>query len=113
MLGVSVPALRCLPVLLDPSADIGITIGADVNSTNDGLHLNNQGSGNISVTTLKGFNINTAGFVIVGMFIVTWAAAILIWRYAHIEERWSARLQGAGGKETPLSPPWAGAGASD
>jgi nickel/cobalt transporter (NiCoT) family protein len=41
------------------------------------------------------FNINTAGFVIVGMFIVTWAAAILIWRYAHIEERWSARLQAA------------------
>jgi len=41
------------------------------------------------------FNINTAGFVIVGMFIVTWAAAILIWRFAHIEERWSARLQTA------------------
>jgi len=39
------------------------------------------------------FNINTAGFVIVGMFIVTWIAAILIWRYAHIEEKWSARLQ--------------------
>ena len=53
------------------------------------------------------FNINTAGFVIVGMFILTWAAAILIWRYAHIEERWTARLQGVGGTETPLSPPWA------
>jgi len=53
------------------------------------------------------FNINTAGFVIVGMFIVTWAAAIIIWRYAHIEERWTARLQGVGGTETPLSPPWA------
>ncbi len=39
------------------------------------------------------FNINTAGFIIVGMFIVTWAAAILIWKYARIEERWSARLQ--------------------
>ncbi len=39
------------------------------------------------------FNINTAGFIIVGMFIVTWAAAILIWKYAHIEERWTARLQ--------------------
>jgi nickel/cobalt transporter (NiCoT) family protein len=38
------------------------------------------------------FNINTAGFVIVGMFIATWIGAILIWRYAHIEERWSARL---------------------
>jgi nickel/cobalt transporter (NiCoT) family protein len=41
------------------------------------------------------FNINTAGFIIVGMFIVTWAAAILIWRYAHIEQRWTARLQTA------------------
>jgi nickel/cobalt transporter (NiCoT) family protein len=42
------------------------------------------------------FNINTAGFIIVGMFILTWAAAILVWRYAHIEERWTARLQSAG-----------------
>ena len=39
------------------------------------------------------FNINTAGFIIVGMFILTWAAAILIWKYARIEERWTARLQ--------------------
>jgi high-affinity nickel-transport protein len=38
------------------------------------------------------FNINTVGFVIVGMFLVTWAAAMLIWRYGHIEEKWSARL---------------------
>jgi nickel/cobalt transporter (NiCoT) family protein len=39
------------------------------------------------------FDINKAGFVIVGMFVVTWAAAMLIWRYGHIEERWMARLQ--------------------
>ena len=39
------------------------------------------------------FNINTAGFVIVGMFIVTWLAAVLIWRFGHIEEKWGARLQ--------------------
>ena len=39
------------------------------------------------------FNINTAGFVIVGMFVVTWAAAMAIWRYGRIEERWSARLR--------------------
>jgi nickel/cobalt transporter (NiCoT) family protein len=56
-------------------------------------------------TFIEGFNINTAGFVIVGMFIVTWVAAVLIWRYGHIEEKWTARLQqGAGVKETPLSP---------
>jgi high-affinity nickel-transport protein len=39
------------------------------------------------------FNINTAGFVIVGMFVVTWTVAMLIWRYGHIEEKWSARLR--------------------
>jgi nickel/cobalt transporter (NiCoT) family protein len=42
------------------------------------------------------FNINTAGFVIVGLFILTWAGAMLIWRYGHIEERWTARMRGAG-----------------
>jgi nickel/cobalt transporter (NiCoT) family protein len=39
------------------------------------------------------FNINTAGFVIVGMFVATWAAAILVWRYGHIEQKWSARMR--------------------
>jgi high-affinity nickel-transport protein len=42
------------------------------------------------------FNINTAGFVIVGMFIATWAVAMLVWRHGHIEEKWSARLQAGG-----------------
>ena len=41
------------------------------------------------------FNINTAGFVIVGMFVLTWLAAVLIWRFGRIEERWTARLQPA------------------
>jgi nickel/cobalt transporter (NiCoT) family protein len=35
------------------------------------------------------FNINTAGFVIVGLFLATWLAALLIWRFARIEEKWS------------------------
>src|SRR3984957_1239371 len=39
------------------------------------------------------FDINKAGFVIVGMFIFPWAPAMVIWRYGHIEEKWSARLQ--------------------
>jgi high-affinity nickel permease len=33
------------------------------------------------------------GFVIVAMFIVTWLAAMLIWRYGQIEEKWTARLR--------------------
>jgi nickel/cobalt transporter (NiCoT) family protein len=43
---------------------------------------------------MENFDINKAGFVIVGMFIVTWATAMLVWRYGHIEERWTARLAG-------------------
>jgi high-affinity nickel-transport protein len=38
------------------------------------------------------FDINQAGFVIVGMFIVTWAGALAFWRFGHIEERWTAKL---------------------
>jgi nickel/cobalt transporter (NiCoT) family protein len=64
---------------------------------------------------LNHFNLNTAGFVIVGMFIVTWLAALLIWRYAHIEEKWSARLEGAGAltvcRPSELAAPDARAGA--
>jgi high-affinity nickel-transport protein len=42
---------------------------------------------------LRHFNLNVAGFVIVGLFLSTWAAALLIWRYGHLEERWSSRMQ--------------------
>jgi high-affinity nickel-transport protein len=36
------------------------------------------------------FNLNTAGFVIVGMFVLTWLVALLIWRLGRIEDKWSA-----------------------
>jgi nickel/cobalt transporter (NiCoT) family protein len=38
-------------------------------------------------------DINLLGFVIVAMFVATWAIAIVIWRVGRIEERWSAHLQ--------------------
>ena len=41
------------------------------------------------------FSINKAGFVIVGMFVVTWSAALAFWKFGHVEERWSAKLQHA------------------
>jgi high-affinity nickel-transport protein len=45
-------------------------------------------------------NINTLGYVIVGLFVLTWAVALLIWRFAHIEERWT----GAVLREGPVPP---------
>ena len=73
-----------------------------------GLHL--QEIQSLSQTSgfwgfMYNFDINKAGFVIVGMFVVTWAAALLIWRYGHIEEKWSARLRAGQTAGTPLSPP--------
>jgi nickel/cobalt transporter (NiCoT) family protein len=50
---------------------------------------------------MENFNINTAGFVIVGMFVLTWAVALCIWKYGRVEEKWSARLRPS---ETSLSP---------
>ena len=42
---------------------------------------------------MAGFNINTAGFVIVGMFVLTWIVALAIWRIGNVEEKWSAKLK--------------------
>jgi nickel/cobalt transporter (NiCoT) family protein len=39
---------------------------------------------------LGGLNLNIVGFVIVGMFVVTWAIALLVWRYGRIEEKWTS-----------------------
>jgi high-affinity nickel-transport protein len=44
---------------------------------------------------LENINLNLLGFVIVAMFVATWAIALSIWRYGRIEERWSAHLQDA------------------
>jgi high-affinity nickel-transport protein len=41
---------------------------------------------------LAAININTVGFIIVGLFVATWAIALAIWRFARIEERWSIDL---------------------
>jgi high-affinity nickel-transport protein len=44
-------------------------------------------------TDMAGFNINTAGFVIVGMFLLTWGVAFLVWKYGSVEERWSLNMR--------------------
>jgi high-affinity nickel-transport protein len=39
---------------------------------------------------VSGIDINTMGYVIVGLFVLTWAVALLVWRLGRIEERWGA-----------------------
>ena len=46
----------------------------------------------------ENIDINVLGFVIVGIFIATWAVALSVWRFGRIEERWNAHL---GDSEAP------------
>jgi nickel/cobalt transporter (NiCoT) family protein len=39
---------------------------------------------------VSAININTLGYIIVGLFALTWAVALAIWRWGRIEERWTA-----------------------
>jgi len=43
----------------------------------------------------QSFNLNTAGFFIVGVFVVTWVVALSIWRFGRIEAKWDASTQQA------------------
>ena len=43
---------------------------------------------------LGGIDLNAIGFLIVGMFVVTWAVAVLVWRYGRIEEKWPGPAEG-------------------
>ncbi len=36
------------------------------------------------------FDINRAGFIIVGIFVAVWVAALALWRFGRVESRWEA-----------------------
>jgi high-affinity nickel-transport protein len=38
-------------------------------------------------------DLNLVGYFIVGLFVLTWAIAFAVWRFARIEQRWSASLR--------------------
>ena len=43
----------------------------------------------------ENIDINALGLMIAGMFVVTWAIALSVWRYGRIEERWGASIDRA------------------
>jgi high-affinity nickel-transport protein len=42
---------------------------------------------------VSNLDLNLVGYGIVGLFVVTWAVAIAVWRLARIEEKWAAGMQ--------------------
>src|SRR5215813_8668696 len=45
-------------------------------------------------TFMGDFDINKAGFVVVGVFVVTWAVALAVWHFGKIEQKWAAAGEG-------------------
>jgi high-affinity nickel-transport protein len=47
-------------------------------------------------TFMGKFDVNKAGFVIAGVFVLTWAVALAIWHFGKIEQKWEATAETAG-----------------
>ena len=66
---------------------------------------------------MQAFNINTAGFVIVGLFALTWIVALVVWRVGNVEEKWDleaarASSDGVEAQGDARSWPWPGSWAT-
>ena len=48
---------------------------------------------------MANFDLNKAGFVIVGIFVLTWAVALAVWHFGHIEQKWEAHTVTAGDRD--------------
>lgn len=52
------------------------------------------------VGAIGGLDLGQMGFIIVGLFVVTWLTSVLIWRFGGVHERWESKLTG----RSPLAP---------
>ncbi len=43
----------------------------------------------------ESIDLNILGYVIVAMFVATWAIALSVWRYGRIEEKWTGHVEGS------------------
>jgi high-affinity nickel-transport protein len=41
---------------------------------------------------MANFDLNTAGYLIVGLFVLVWGTAIAVWRFGNVEARWEAAV---------------------
>ncbi len=70
-----------------------------------GLVATEAGLGGSFWSFLANFNINRAGFVIVGVFVVTWLVALAIWHFGEIEVKWEKQAAQARAAREEARPP--------
>jgi high-affinity nickel-transport protein len=73
---ITITALSVFVALFVGAVEILGLVGQESNLTGPGW------------SWLANFNINTAGFVIVGVFVVTWVVALGVWHFGKLEQRW-------------------------
>ncbi len=54
-----------------------------------GLLVEQLGIGSGPLLWMASLDLDVVGFAIVGLFLVTWALAVAVWRFGRIEEKWS------------------------
>jgi high-affinity nickel-transport protein len=42
---------------------------------------------------VSNLDLNLVGYAIAGLFVITWAVALSVWHFGHIEEKWTADLE--------------------
>ena len=42
---------------------------------------------------LDNLNFGNIGYVVVGLFVVTWAFSVILWKTRRIEDRWGAMIE--------------------
>ena len=50
---------------------------------------------------IEKFNINRAGFIIVGIFVATWVVALAVWHFGDIERKWETQAAQAYAQVSP------------
>ena len=49
-------------------------------------------------------DLNLVGYLVVGLFVLTWALALAVWRFGRIEQRWSADMRSGRDDAHPNDP---------
>jgi nickel/cobalt transporter (NiCoT) family protein len=78
---ITITGLSVLVALVIGTVELGGLIASELNLTGSFWNW------------FENININVLGFVIVGLFVATWAIAVSVWRLGRIEERWTAHLR--------------------
>ncbi|HEX4586517.1 MAG TPA: HoxN/HupN/NixA family nickel/cobalt transporter [Mycobacterium sp.] len=72
------------------SVAVALVIGVIVLA---GLVADRLGIQSGPVAAIGSLNLESVGFMIVGMFVVAWLIALAVWRFGQVEERWAPAVE--------------------